>query len=144
MPVGFERPRQHNIIRDYVSSSRLLSPTGSPKVRGRRGEILDGLDPELALFLDWTGQAGKGECSKWKAEVEREMGENLYLGLKEFLVERRGNRLAVRDVAKQLSEISNTQVSQDEVANAMRRLEADGMIQFNERNQSVFVRTGLQ
>jgi DNA replication licensing factor MCM4 len=67
----------------------------------------------------------------------------LYVGLKEFLIERRGNRLAVRDVTRQLSEISNTQVPQDDVATALRRLEADGMVQFNERNQSVFVRTGI-
>mmetsp|Transcript_1577 Transcript_1577/g.3490 ORF Transcript_1577/g.3490 Transcript_1577/m.3490 type:complete len:87 (-) Transcript_1577:12-272(-) len=78
-----------------------------------------------------------------RTEVEREMGESLYLGLKEFLVERRGNRLSVRDVTRQLSEISNSQVSQDEVVGALRRLEADGMVQFNERNQSVFVRTGI-
>mmetsp|Transcript_21709 Transcript_21709/g.53843 ORF Transcript_21709/g.53843 Transcript_21709/m.53843 type:complete len:939 (+) Transcript_21709:100-2916(+) len=91
-----------------------------------------------------TGRIDMDMINTGRTEVEREMGETLYLGLKEFLVERRGNRLAVRDVAKQLSEISNTQVAQDEVADALRRLEADGMVQFNERNQSVFVRTGLQ
>jgi DNA replication licensing factor MCM4 len=71
------------------------------------------------------------------------MEESLYVGLKEFLIERRGNRLSTRDVARQLSEISNTTVSQDDVATALRRLEADGMVQFSERNQSVFVRTGI-
>ena len=91
-----------------------------------------------------TGRIDMDMINTGRTEVEREMGESLYLGLKEFLVERRGNRLAVRDVAKQLSEISNTQVAQDEVADALRRLESDGMVQFNERNQSVFVRTGLQ
>ncbi len=91
-----------------------------------------------------TGRIDMDMINTGRTEVEREMGETLYLGLKEFLVERRGNRLAVRDVAKQLSEISNTQVAQDEVVDALRRLEADGMVQFNERNQSIFVRTGLQ
>lgn len=90
-----------------------------------------------------TGRIDMDMINTGRTEVEREMGESLYLGLKEFLAERKGNRLAVRDVAKQLSEISNTQVAQDEVAAALRRLEADGMVQFNERNQSVFVRTGL-
>ena len=91
-----------------------------------------------------TGRIDMDMINTGRTEVEREMGESLYLGLKEFLVERRGNRLAVRDVAKQLSEISNTQVAQDEVADALRRLEADGVVQFNERNQSIFVRAGLQ
>eukprot|EP00536_Pseudo-nitzschia_multiseries_P010422 jgi/Psemu1/203268/e_gw1.318.73.1 len=90
-----------------------------------------------------TGRIDMDMINTGRTEVEREMGESLYLGLKEFLVERRGNRLAVRDVTRQLSEISNTQVSQDEVVGALRRLEADGMVQFNERNQSVFVRTGI-
>ena len=90
-----------------------------------------------------TGRIDMDMINTGRTEVEREMGESLYLGLKEFLVERRGNRLAVRDVTRQLSEISNTQVAQDEVVGALRRLEADGMVQFNERNQSVFVRTGI-
>jgi len=90
-----------------------------------------------------TGRIDMDMINTGRTEVEREMEETLYVGLKEFLVERRGNRLAVRDVTRQLSEISNTQVPQDDVATALRRLEADGMVQFNERNQSVFVRTGI-
>jgi len=90
-----------------------------------------------------TGRIDMDMINTGRTEVERELGESLYLGLKEFLVERKGNRLAVRDVARQLSEISNTQVAQDEVVSALRRLEADGMVQLNERNQSVFVRTGI-
>jgi len=90
-----------------------------------------------------TGRIDMDMINTGRTEVEREMEETLYVGLKEFLVERRGNRLAVRDIARQLSEISNTQVPQDDVATALRRLEADGMVQFNERNQSVFVRTGI-
>jgi DNA replication licensing factor MCM4 len=90
-----------------------------------------------------TGRIDMDMINTGRTEVERDMEESLYVGLKEFLIERRGNRLAVRDVTRQLSEISNTQVPQDDVATALRRLEADGMVQFNERNQSVFVRTGI-
>ncbi len=50
--------------------------------------------------------------------------------------------MAVRDLARQMTEISNESVSHD-VVTALRRMEADGTIQFNERNQSVFVRTGI-
>lgn len=51
--------------------------------------------------------------------------------------------MAVRDLARQMTEISNESVSHDDVVTALRRMEADGTIQFNERNQSVFVRTGI-
>jgi DNA replication licensing factor MCM4 len=118
-----------------------------------------------------TGKIDMDMINTGRTSVEREMEENIYSGLKEFLAEvnksrksmcsvcingqygsthtlllhikRRGTRLAVRDVTRQLSEISNTSVEQDNVVSALRRLEADGVIQFNERNQSIFVRTGI-
>jgi DNA replication licensing factor MCM4 len=90
-----------------------------------------------------TGRIDMDMINTGRTTVEREMEESLYVGLKDFLSERRGNRLAVRDIARQLSEISNTQVSQDDLVVAFRRLDADGIVQFNERNQSVFVRTGV-
>ena len=34
-------------------------------------------------------------------------------------------------------------INQDEITDALRRVEADGLIQFNERNQTIFVRTGI-
>lgn len=51
--------------------------------------------------------------------------------------------MAVRDVVRQLSEVTNTEVSQEEIVEALRRMEADGVIQFNERAQSIFVRVGI-
>jgi DNA replication licensing factor MCM4 len=59
------------------------------------------------------------------------------------LNQRRGNRMAVRDVVRQLSEVTNTDVSQEEIVEALRRMEADGVVQFNERAQSIFVRVGI-
>jgi DNA replication licensing factor MCM4 len=90
-----------------------------------------------------TGRIDMDMINTGRTTVAREMEENLYIGLKEFLAERRGNRIFVRDVARQLSEISNLQVPQEDVVGALRRLEADGVVQFNERAQSVFVRTGV-
>jgi DNA replication licensing factor MCM4 len=51
--------------------------------------------------------------------------------------------MAVRDVTRQLTEVTNVTVSQDEVVEALRRMEADGIIQFNERAQTIFVRVGI-
>jgi DNA replication licensing factor MCM4 len=90
-----------------------------------------------------TGRIDMDMINTGRTTVEREMEEHLYIGLKEFLAERRGNRLSVRDVTRQLSEISNTQVDPDDVIDALRRLDADGVVQFNERNQTTFVRTGV-
>jgi DNA replication licensing factor MCM4 len=90
-----------------------------------------------------TGRIDMDMINTGRTSIAREMEENLYIGLKEFLAERRGNRIYVRDVARQLSEISNVQVPQEDVVGALRRLDADGVVQFNERAQSVFVRTGV-
>jgi DNA replication licensing factor MCM4 len=60
-----------------------------------------------------------------------------------LLAERRGNRLSVRDVTKQLAEISDLSMSQNEIVDALKRLAADGIIQYNERNQTVVSRSGL-
>lgn len=51
--------------------------------------------------------------------------------------------MAVRDVVRQLSEVSNQAVDQDDVVNVLRQMEADGVVQFNERAQSLFVRSGI-
>jgi len=51
--------------------------------------------------------------------------------------------MAVRDVVRQLGEVSNVDVSQEEIVEALRRMEADGVVQFNERAQSIFVRVGI-
>lgn len=55
--------------------------------------------------------------------------------------QRRGSRMAVRDVLRELSEFTNLEVSQDDTIHALRTMEADGLIQFNERAQTIFVRT---
>jgi DNA replication licensing factor MCM4 len=51
--------------------------------------------------------------------------------------------MAVRDVTRQLTEVTNLAVPQEEVVEALRRMEADGIIQFNERAQTIFVRVGI-
>ena len=51
--------------------------------------------------------------------------------------------MSVREIFRELSEISNiTEVSHDDTVHLLRTMEADGIIQFNERAQTVFVRTG--
>jgi DNA replication licensing factor MCM4 len=51
--------------------------------------------------------------------------------------------MAVSDVRRQLTEVTNVTVENIEVVDALRRMEADGVIQFNERAQTIFVRAGV-
>ena len=60
-----------------------------------------------------------------------------------YFLKRRGKRMAVRDVTRQMSEITNTTVKHDDVVTSLRQMESDGIIQFNERSQTLFVRSGI-
>ena len=91
-----------------------------------------------------TGRIDMDMITTGRSTVEREMEEQLQSTLQEMFQERRGKRMAVRDVAKQISEIhQNLTVSHEDLVNALRRLHADGAIQFNERAQRVSVRSSL-
>jgi DNA replication licensing factor MCM4 len=78
-----------------------------------------------------------------RSTVERQAGENLYNSTKELLAERRGLRMAVRDVRQQLGEVLNINVDQEDLVEVLKQIEADGVIQFNERQQTIFIRTGV-
>ncbi|KAL7541215.1 hypothetical protein ACHAWF_006878 [Thalassiosira exigua] len=90
-----------------------------------------------------TGRIDMDMIATGRSAGEREMEESLAASLRELLVERRGNRLGVAAVRKQLSEIMNAQVSQEDLADILRVMDADGLVQFNERAQTVFVRAGV-
>lgn len=51
--------------------------------------------------------------------------------------------MAVRDVARELSEFADIAAPPDELAEALRRMDANDKIQFNERNQTIFVRSSI-
>jgi DNA replication licensing factor MCM4 len=63
--------------------------------------------------------------------------------LKELFAARRGTRMAVRDITTQLSEILNNSVEQSDIIEALGQMEGNGVIQFNERAQTVYVRAGV-
>lgn len=90
-----------------------------------------------------TGRIDMDMINTGRSTMDRENGENLYQGLKYFLAERRGERITLREVTKLMSEISNQAIPPDEMVQAIRRLESDGVIQFHERTQNLFVRPGI-
>jgi len=90
-----------------------------------------------------TGRIDMDMITTGRSTAERELEENLAASLKELLVERRGNRLGVSEIRRQLSEILNAQVQQEDLVDILKVMDADGLVQFNERAQTVFVRAGV-
>jgi DNA replication licensing factor MCM4 len=90
-----------------------------------------------------TGRIDMDMITTGRSTVERELEENLAASLKELIVERRGNRLGVSDIRRQLSEILNTQVQLEDLTEILKVMDADGLVQYNERAQTVFVRAGV-
>ena len=90
-----------------------------------------------------TGKIDMDMINTGRSATEREHEESLTTTLRELLAERRGRMLAVRDIVKQLSEVTNETFAHDAVVGMLRRMEDNGHIQFNERAQTVFVRSGI-
>lgn len=91
-----------------------------------------------------TGRIDMDMIATGRSRADRELEEQIEMNLKELFQERRGNRMAVRDVTRQLAEINNNNAPpHDDVVEALRRLHADGVIQFKEREQTIFVRSGI-
>lgn len=90
-----------------------------------------------------TGRIDMDMITTGRSSAERELEEQVNVMLKELLAERRGTRMAIRDVSRQLSEVANNTIPHDDLVEALRRMEADGLIQLNERAQTIFVRTGI-
>lgn len=90
-----------------------------------------------------TGRIDMDMITTGRSTAARELEENLSASLKELLVERRGNRLGVSDIRRQLSEILNATIQQEDLIDIIKVMDADGLVQYNERAQTVFVRAGV-
>jgi DNA replication licensing factor MCM4 len=90
-----------------------------------------------------TGKIDMDMITTGRSTADREMEETINVSLKELLAERRGNRMAFRDIKKQLAEITNATIPHDAIVEALRQMDADGSVQFNERAQTIFVKTGI-
>ena len=49
--------------------------------------------------------------------------------------------MSISDVRKQIMEITNMEVNHDDVIENLKLMHNDGIIQFNERAQTIFVKT---
>lgn len=91
-----------------------------------------------------TGRIDMDMITTGRSSADRELEEAIEIGLKELFAARRGTRMAVRDVCIQLSEILNSTVEQADIIDALHQMESNGIVQFNERAQTVFVRAGAR
>jgi DNA replication licensing factor MCM4 len=90
-----------------------------------------------------TGRIDMDMITTGRSSTTRQLEEQIDLSLRELFQERRGRRMAVRDVTQQLSEINDASIPNEDVVEGLRRMHADGVVQFNERAQTVFVRAGV-
>jgi DNA replication licensing factor MCM4 len=90
-----------------------------------------------------TGKIDMDMITTGRSSADRELEESIENGLKELFAARRGTRMAVRDITTQLSEILNNSVEQSDIIEALGQMEGNGVIQFNERAQTVYVRAGV-
>lgn len=137
-------PRQlESLIRLSESLARMKYKTVVTRDDVREAVRLMKVATQAAATDPRTGRIDMDMITTGRSTAEREMEENLAASLKELLVERRGNRLGVSEIRRQLSEILNAQVQQEDLTEILKVMDADGLVQFNERAQTVFVRAGV-
>lgn len=67
-----------------------------------------------------TGRIDMDMITTGRSTAERELEENLGATLKELLIERRGNRLSMAEIRRQLSEINNATIQQEDLIEILR------------------------
>ena len=137
-------PRQlESLIRLSESLARMRYGTVVTRDDVREAVRLMKVATQTAATDPRTGRIDMDMITTGRSTAEREMEENLAASLKELLVERRGNRLGVGEIRRQLSEILNAQVQQEDLTEILKVMDADGLVQYNGRAQTVFVRAGV-
>lgn len=90
-----------------------------------------------------TGRIDMDLIHTGRGSEARERDQQLHLAIQEILQNERGQRLTVRELGKTIQEVTNQPVEHDYLVEGLRVMEAEGLLQHNERAQSVFVRAGI-
>jgi len=138
-------PRQlESLIRLSEAQAKLRFSKIVTSAHVKEAVRLMGVATQAAATDPRTGRIDMDMITTGRSTANRELEEALNMSIKELLMERRGQRMALSDMRKQLSEIMDmSSVQQDDLLEALRCMEADGKIQFNERAQTIFVRAGV-
>lgn len=165
-------PRQlESLIRLSESLARMRYSSVVTRSDVREAVRLMKVATQAAATDPRTGRIDMDMITTGRSTAERELEENLGATLKELLVERRGSRLSMAEIRRQLSEINNATIQQEDLVEILRGeslpplmcmfeefipptmtvscyfrllvMDADGLVQFNERQQTVYVRAGV-
>jgi DNA replication licensing factor MCM4 len=137
-------PRQlESLIRLSESLARMRYSRVVTRTDVREAVRLMKVATQAAATDPRTGRIDMDMITTGRSTLERELEENLGASLKELLIERRGNRMSVSEIRRTLEEILNTQIQQEDLTEVLRTFEADGLVQYSERSQTVFVRAGV-
>ena len=137
-------PRQlESLIRLSESLARMRFSRVVTRTDVREAVRLMKVATQAAATDPRTGRIDMDMITTGRSTLERELEENLGASLKELLIERRGNRMSVSEIRRTLEELLNTQVQQEDLTEVLRMFEADGLVQYSERSQTVFVRAGV-
>lgn len=139
-------PRQlESLMRLSEALAKMRYSTVVTRADAREAVRLMKVATQTAATDPRTGRIDMDMITTGKGAAAREREEQLETALKELLAARRGTRLTFRDITATLREISGTDetISHDDLVDALRIMDADGVVQLNERAQNVFVRTGL-
>eukprot|EP00985_Skeletonema_marinoi_P020181 scaffold11863_cov165-Skeletonema_marinoi.AAC.4 len=137
-------PRQlESLIRLSESLARMRFSRVVTRTDVREAVRLMKVATQAAATDPRTGRIDMDMITTGRSTLERELEENLGASLKELLIERRGNRMSVSEIRRTMEELLNTQIQQEDLTEVLRMFEADGLVQYSERSQTVFVRAGV-
>ena len=138
-------PRQlESLIRLSEALAKMQYRTTVTRNDAREAVRLWQVATQAAATDPRTGRIDMDMIATGRTAADRQLEEGLEVQLRELLTERRGSRLAVRDVTRQLSELmGDTAPSHDAVVQVLQRMQGDGLLQYHERAQTIFVRNGI-
>jgi DNA replication licensing factor MCM4 len=137
-------PRQlESLIRLSEALAKMRYATIVTRADTREAVRLMKVATQAAATDPRTGRIDMDMITTGRGAATREKEEQLETGLKELLAARKGSRLTLRDISRQLTEVTNETIAHDALVELLRIMEADGVVQLNERSQTVFVRTAI-
>jgi DNA replication licensing factor MCM4 len=92
-----------------------------------------------------TGRIDMDVLAVGRSAADRHDDEILLVHLQELVRERHGQTMTVREVSTQLAQIqgSDQEPDHDRLLNALRQLQANEVIRFHERRQTIFIGRGI-
>ena len=92
-----------------------------------------------------TGRIDMDVLAVGRSAADRHDDEILLVHLQELVRERHGQTMTVREVSTQLAQIqgSDQEPDHDRLLNALRQLQANEIIRFHERRQTIFIGRGI-